>query len=93
MTSQEVQTQSLAGKVAVYVTYDTDDATIDEDIDGYRVVYDLPAGETVRVNILRTKTGRVWRTTDLTGQGEWGADAPFGAVKKVGDLQFELVSV
>ena len=93
MASQEVQAQSLAGTVTLYVTYDTDDETIDEDLDAYRVVYDLPVGETVRVNIIRTKTGRVWRTTDLTGQGVWGDSGPFGAVKKVADLQFELVGV
>ena len=93
MASQEVQAQALAGIVTVYYTYDTDDETVDEDLVSYRVVYDLPVGESVRVNIYRAKTGRIWRTVALSGSGEWGADAPYGSVKKVGDVQFELVGI
>ena len=90
---QEVQAQNLAGTVTVYLTYDTDSSELDPDLDAYRVAHDLPVGVTVRVNILRAKTGRIWHTTVLSGQGEWADVGPFGSVKKVADVQFELVGI
>lgn len=77
--------------VVVYVTYDTSDATVDEDLVAYRVVWDIPVGSAIRANIIRLSSGNVWRTTLLTGQGEWADSKPFGPVKKKDELRFELV--
>lgn len=92
MAVEEVQLMSIVDDaVVVYASYDTSDATEDEDIEAYRVVWDIPAGETWTVNIYRTVSGSVWRTTDLTGQGEYSDTKPFGPVKKMADLRFEVV--
>jgi hypothetical protein len=94
MAVEEVQLMSLMdGMVVVYISYDRSDATIDEDIEAYRVVWDIPAGQTVRANIWRNTSGNIWRTADLTGQGEWGDTAPFGPVRKKDELRFELVPI
>ena len=89
---QEVKLMGSGG-VTVYVSCDTDDATIDEGIEAYRVVWDLPPGKSYRANIIRLTSGQVWRTALLSGQGEWADTAPFGPVKKKDDLRFELVGV
>lgn len=92
MAIEEVQL--MAGRwVTVYASYDTDDATEDEDIEAYRVVWDIPAGRSYTANIRRTSSGQVWRTTVLSGQGEWADTKPFGPVKKMADLQFEMVGL
>lgn len=92
MAVEEVALMS-GGGVTVYVSYDTSDTTVDEDIEAYRVVWDLPPGKSYRANIIRLTSGQVWRTALLSGQGEWGDTAPFGPVKKKDDLRFELVGV
>ena len=54
MADEEVQLMSMMDEmVIVYVTYDTDDATVDEDLEAYRIVWDVPVGVTVTANIWR----------------------------------------
>ena len=91
MANQEVQLMSMMdGQVVVYITYDVDSPTEDEDLEAYRVVWDIPAGHAVRANIYRVSSGQVWRTALLEGQGEWADTRPFGPVKKKAELRFEL---
>ena len=92
MAINEVRRSETAnGAVTVLLTYDNDDGVLDPDIEAYRIIWDIPAGMSATANIYRNSNGSVWRTAELTGQGEWSDTAPFGPIKKVDDLRFEVV--
>lgn len=79
----------MGGWVTVDLWFDNDDGVDDPDIEAYRIECHAPVELVARI-FRNSNYNNPWRETLMTDGFVWEDTAPFGPVKKVDDMAFEI---
>jgi len=91
MAVETVRRLSFMGEwLLVYITYDTADGNFTPDLEAYRVECHAPDGVGIHVRLWRSNSGATWREATLYNGDVFEDTAPFGPVRKIYDIGYEL---